>query len=78
MSETKTYRVYEAFRNTVGGVEGCGAGSETVEADSAESAAREFWDGWDAGWDADESTVIVATDDDGDSVHYYPIKDVFQ
>lgn len=64
------YRVYEAFRNSIGGVEGCGAGSEEVEADTAEQAAQIAADEW--GWSSDEwdgGNVIVATDDMGDS--YY-------
>jgi hypothetical protein len=65
----KTYRVYEAFRNDGGGVEGTGSGWEEIQAKTAEEAAREFWG---SGWDADENTVIVATDDDTDSFHLYP------
>ena len=68
----KTYRVYSAYRNEVGGIEGAGTGSETVEAMTAEDAARDYYDGW----DVDEDSVIIATDDDGDSVHYYPAEDV--
>lgn len=67
----KTYRVYEGFKNEAGGVEGCGAGWEYVEAETATDAAKAFWG---AGWpDAGRDTVIVATDDEGDSAHYYPV-----
>jgi hypothetical protein len=65
----KLYRVYEAVENAGGGVEGVGAGWEEIEANSA----REFWgSGWE---DADPSTVIVATDDEGDSAHFRPFVD---
>lgn len=67
---TKTYRVYEAFRNAAGGVEGCGTGSEEFEATSAMEAAQMAADDWD--WDREDwdgGDVIVATDDEGDSYH---------
>ncbi len=67
------YRVYEAYENEVGGVEGCGAGWEHIKADSAEAAAKEFAEEFDSNtWN--EDTVIVATDDNGDSDHYYPAR----
>ena len=68
----KTYRVYEAYENAVGGIELRLTGREECVAESAEVAARYMarvfgflgpdWDGGD---------VIVATDDDGDSFHLY-------
>lgn len=66
----KKYRVYEAYRNEVGGVEGCGTGWKYIEAKTALDAAKQFWG---AGCGANESTVIVATDDDGDSEHFSPL-----
>ena len=65
----KTYRVYEAVRNDGGGIDGVG-GWDSIVAETAEQAAHEFWG---TGWDeADSETVIVATDDDTDSFHFYP------
>lgn len=68
----KKYRVYEAFRNPVGGVEGCGTGWEHITAATAKEAAEAFWQSIKCIGAVDEDHVIVATDDDGDSHHYYP------
>lgn len=68
----KTYRTYEATQNSAGGIEGCGAGSEHYDADSAEEAARMAADDWD--WqrnDWDGGDVIVATNDKGESYHLH-------
>lgn len=62
----KTYRVYEAYRNPVGGVESCGTGFEEIEADTAKQAAQIAADNW--GWASSEwdgGDVIVSTDDMG-------------
>lgn len=67
-----TYRVYAAYENAVGGIEGCGAGSEEFDASSAEAAARtaaEEWCWLRGDWDGGD--VIVATDDNGDSYHLH-------
>ena len=74
MNATKTYRTYEAFRNLAGGIEPCGTDWEDIDAESAEEAARVRWSS--SLEDADENTVIIATDDDGDEVHYFPQDDV--
>ena len=62
----KTYRVYEAFENCAGGIEDVGGDWEEIDAETAEEAAKKWWDEnkWDVG--DDDDTVIVATDDDGD------------
>lgn len=65
------FRVYEGRWNPGGGVEGLNTGSHYVTASDADSAAREWW-GENEHEDIDENHVIVATDDDGDSAHYYP------
>jgi dipeptidyl aminopeptidase/acylaminoacyl peptidase len=61
----KPYRVYEAFENCVGGIEDVGGDWEEIDAETAEEAAKKWWE--ENGWDwKDDDTVIVATDDDGD------------
>lgn len=69
---TKEYRCYEATKNEVGGIEGCGSGWEMIEAATAEEAAKMAAD--ELGWgrpDWDGGDVIVATDDGGDSYHLH-------
>jgi len=61
----KKYRVYEAYVNLVGGVEGVGFGWRYIKAESAKEAAEKYAD------ELGDTELIVATDDDGDSYHLY-------
>ena len=67
----KTYRVYEAYKNIVGGIDSVLNEWDYLAAKSAEDAAIRYWNDI-KHTDIDENTVIVATDDDGDSAHFYP------
>ena len=64
--QTKSYRCYQAVRNSVGGLDSVGAGWVEVEAESAESAAESYADTL---RDCEQciGLIAVSTDDNGDS-----------
>jgi hypothetical protein len=61
-----TYRVYQTIRNAAGGLDSLQAGSEHIQAATAQDAANQYAaELRDAGECEDQ--VVIATDDNGDS-----------
>lgn len=69
-SQKTRYRVYEAYKNDGGGIEGVTVGAN-IRAKTAKEAALMYWDLFEH-LNNDENPVIVATDEDSESYHFYP------
>jgi hypothetical protein len=61
-----TYRVYQTIRNAAGGLDSLQAGSEHIQAATAQDAADQYADQL-RETDECDGVTVVATDDAGDS-----------